>query len=132
MKVFLHANEAGIEIKGLAHLASVITHAGKQAKRKQILSLIFLRAENGNSLGIVVGGDETMLHFAFHHERPPYYLSHGRQDAKGPGMLCLLLFERQEEFASEHVIPYEAGLLAVREFYESGTLPASLKWVEVQ
>lgn len=131
MQVFFHEKEAGINLKGLSHLGQQINNASKQAKEQNILSMIFLKADNGNLLGVVVGGQETVLHFSYGHENPPYFASKGQQDVDEPIMTCFLLYQQHTEFHRNHVIPFTEGLLAVHEFYESGMLPTSIEWVEV-
>ena len=95
-----------------------------------MLSMVFLKADNGNSLGMVVGGDETMLHFSYGHENPSYFVSKGELNIDEPIMPCFLLFQQHTEFQRKHVIPLAKGLLAVHEFYASNTLPTSIEWVE--
>ena len=131
MQIFLHEKEAGIEIKGSSHLDKVIARSAKQAKDKNILSMIFLMADNRNKIGVVLGGDETVLHFSYDHENPPYCASKSAQDVEEPVMSCFLLFDRQTEFPRKYVIPFDKGLSALHEFYESGTLPTCIEWVEI-
>jgi immunity protein Imm1 of predicted polymorphic toxin system len=131
MKIFFHEKETGTEIKRMSHLDKLLAKASKQAKHKNILSIIFLMADNRNKLGVVVGGDETVLHFSYDHENPPYYVSKGEQDIDEPSMTCFLLFDHHTEFPRKYVIPFDKGLLAIHEFYESVTLPTFIEWVEV-
>jgi hypothetical protein len=131
MKVFFHEKEAGVEIRGVSHLDKLMAKAAKQAKAKHILSVIFLMADNLNKLGVVLGGDETVLHFSYEHEESPYYVSKGEQDIDEPIMTCFLLFDRHTEFPRKYVIPFDKGLSALHEFYESSTLPTCIEWAEV-
>jgi hypothetical protein len=131
MNIFFHEKETGTEIKRMSHLDKLMAKASKQAKHEDILSIIFLMADNRNRLGVVVGADETVLHFLYDHENPPYDVSKGEQDIDEPIMTCFLLFDHHTEFPREYVIPFDKGLLAIHEFYESSTLPTGIEWVEV-
>jgi len=131
VKFFLREKEAGIEIKGPSHLDELMMEAATQANDENRLGIIYLVADNQTQLGVVVGGDETVLYFSYEHENPPYYTSKGKQDDDEPVMTCYLLFQHHTEFSRKHVIPFPKGLLAVHEFYKSGTLPASIEWSEV-
>lgn len=93
--------------------------------------MVILKADNGNELSLVVGGDETVLGFTGAHLDPPYYASKGKDEGDGALMVCFLFFEHHTEFPRPWVIPFPAGLCAVHEFYRTGRLPACIEWVEV-
>lgn len=79
MEIIFREKELAIEPHGLTHLDQLIDAAAKQASDQGILSIIFLNADNGNSLSMVVGSDETVLSFTDGHKGPPYYVSKGEQ-----------------------------------------------------
>jgi len=131
MEIIFREKEPAIELHGLTHLDQLIDAAAKQAKDQGILSIICLNADNGNSLSIVVGSDETVLSFTYGHQDPPYYASKGESDIDEPIMTCYFLFEHYTEFSRKQVIHITIGLMAVHEFYQSITLPTSIEWIEV-
>ncbi len=130
MNVVVDEEQDPIQVTDWDHLDRIVSEAGARARRQGILSIILLNYDNDNSLGLVVGGDETVLTFTYYDLKPPYYASQGRVE-DGPAMMCHLLFHRRTEFRRKHVISYATGLIAVREFYESGGLPKAIEWVEV-
>ena len=56
----------------------VIASASEGARASGLLNIIFLEADNGNYMSLVVGGDETVLCFNYGHQDPPYYASQGK------------------------------------------------------
>lgn len=131
MKITIHEKEPTIELNGLSHLDQLIAEAEKQAKDEGILSIVFLKSDNGNELGIVVGDDETVLGFNCSDGDAPYYASKGKQDSDDPIMNCYLLFQHHTEFPRKYVITLDNGLKAIHEFYESSTLPHCIEWLEI-
>jgi len=107
MKLTVSENEHPLAIHELDHLIQSINIVIKQAKDQNLLSIIFLDADNGNSLSVVVGGEETVLGFTYGHKDPPYYASKGKQNIDEPIMTCFLLFQHHTEFSRKHVIPFK-------------------------
>jgi hypothetical protein len=63
--------DEAVHVSTSAELHRVIQSAGEEARACDMLNIIFLDAPNGNELGIVVGGAETVLSFAYGHRDPP-------------------------------------------------------------
>ena len=131
MKIIIRENTPPIEVNGLTHLDQLIIAASKQAKDEEILSIIFLNADNSNQLGIVVGGDETVLGFNYNNQDQLYCASKGKQNCDDPIMTCYLLFQHHTEFPRKYVITLDNGLKAVHEFYEFNTLPNCIEWQKI-
>jgi hypothetical protein len=109
----------------------VIASASEEARANGLLNIIFLEADNGNYMSLVVGGDETVLGFNYGHQDPPYYASKGRNKSDKPVMTAYMYPDHHTEFPRKWVIPMKEGLLAVREFCETGELPSCIEWTEV-
>ncbi len=131
MKVIAHEKEPVIIVNGLVHLDEIISNAIERAKGKGLLSVILLNDDDDNQLGLVVGGDETVLSFTYSHSNPPYYASKGKLDIDEPVLTCFLLFEHHTEFSRKQVIPFNDGISACHEFFKFGNLPSCIEWIEV-
>jgi hypothetical protein len=112
-------------------LDAVLTRAAAEARSRGLLNLVFLEAENGDFLGLVVGGEETVLCFDFGHGDPPYYASRGASSNIEPLLTCYLSLEHHTEFPRKNVIPAAEGRLAAHEFLKAGALPQCIEWEEV-
>lgn len=112
-------------------LEAVLEAGSDEARTNNILSAIILEAENGNSITMVLGGEETVLGFDYGHLDPPYYASKGESDKDEPLLTCFLTFAHHTEFPRRYVIPYADGVKAVAEFLDSGGLPTCIVWEEV-
>jgi hypothetical protein len=108
----------------------VLEAASDEARAKNLLSVVILDAENGNSTTMVVGGSETVLSFEYGHLDPPYYASKGESDDDEPILTCFLTFQYYTEFPRRSVIPYPNGVNAVAEFFDSGSLLTCISWEE--
>jgi hypothetical protein len=131
MKITVHEKEPVIIVSELAHLDEIISNSVERAKGEGFLSLILLNDDGDNQLGLVVGGDETVLSFTYSHSNPPYYASKGKLNTDEPVLTCFLLFEHHTEFSRKQVIPFNYGVSACHEFFKSGNLPSCIEWIEV-
>jgi len=131
ISVRVHDPGESVRVSTAAELDRVIQSDGEEARACGRLNLIFLDAPNGNELGLVVGGAETVLAFRYGHGNPPYYASHGGASDECPVMTCYLGLQHHTEFPPTYVVPYATGLGAAHEFAHSGALPSSVAWIEV-
>jgi hypothetical protein len=109
-------------------LEVVIGEADAHARDAGRPNIIFVETENGNSLSMVVGADETVLGFNYGHNDPPYYASRGIADSDEPIFTAFVAMIHHTEFSRRNVISSETGLAAVREFFESADLPTCIDW----
>ena len=123
--------DEAVHISTSAALDRVIQSAGEEARACDMLNIIFLDAPNGNELGMVVGGAETVLSFVYGHRDPPYYASRGAANNPHPVMTCFVGLAHHTEFPRTYVVPYARGLIAAHEFAETGSLPSSMEWSTV-
>jgi hypothetical protein len=132
MKICINEKEPAIPVESFAHLDLLVSEAFAQANDQGFLSLILLKAGNGNELGVVVGGVETVLSFQYNHPETPYYASKGKSNHVEPIMTCYLLFNHHTEFLRKYVISCYDGLSGIYEFLETGELPPNcIEWEEV-
>ena len=131
MKITVHQNEPPIEARDISRVHALIYSASEEARAEGLLNIIFIEAENGNYITLVVGGDETVLAFNYGHRDPPYYASRGENESEEPVMTAYLVLHHHTEFARKWVIPMKQGMLAVHEFCETGELPKCIEWTEV-
>jgi hypothetical protein len=131
MKVVVDERESAIAVEGLKHLDEIIADAVERAKREGVLGTILLKNDYDDELGLAVGSNETVLSFNYGHGDPPYYVSKGKLDTEEPILTCYFLFQHHTEFLRKWIIPFNAGVLACHEFYNSGNLPSCIEWVEV-
>ena len=130
-RVTVHDNEPATSIVDANQLNAILKAATEEARSKNILGAVIIEAENGNSLTIAVGGDETVLTFDYGHRNPPYYASKGASVSDEPFLTCYLTFQHHSEFSRKNVIPYHDGAKAVAQFLNSGNLPTCISWEAV-
>jgi len=130
LSILVHDAEEAIHVSTAAEVAEVIHMAGEEGRARRMLNVVFLEAASGNTLSLVVGGDDTVLSFTYGHLNPPYYASRGAEDGIDPVMTCYVGLIHHTEFPRKYVIPFEKGLIAAQEFAESGSLPQSIEWIE--
>jgi len=131
MRIVIHESESPHQVHTLADLDKAIGSATAEACLKGLLSIVELKAENGNTMNIVLGGNETVLTFRYGHGDPPYYASKGIAAEDEPIMTAFMFLLHHTEFPRHCVIPLSPGLSALREFFQSGTLPTFIQWSEV-
>jgi hypothetical protein len=131
MKITVYEDKPSIEIQDIASVNEVISSASEEAHAKGLLNVIFVEADNGNYLTLVVGGDETVLGFNYGHLDPPYYASKGNNENDEPVMTAYVSLRHHTEFPGKWVLSMQEGMLAVQEFCETGELPKCIKWTEV-
>ena len=131
LSIVVHDGEEAIRASTAAELNRAIHLAGEEAKVQSMLNIVSLvEATEGNTLSLVVGGDETVLSYTHGHGNPPYYASRGADARSNPVLTCYVGLVHHTEFPRKYVIPFEKGLIAAHEFAESGLLPQSIEWVE--
>jgi immunity protein Imm1 of predicted polymorphic toxin system len=131
LSISVHDGEEATHVSTSAELDRVIQSAGEGARARGKLNVILLETPRGNQLGMVVGGAETVLTFTYGHRGPPYYVSRGAAKNPRPVITAFLGLAHHTEFRRTYVVPYAMGLLAAREFAETGSLPSSVEWVTV-
>jgi hypothetical protein len=75
--VTTHDGTAATTVSNANQLDTVLRAASEEARTRGILAAVVIQAENGSSMTMVVGGDETALTFDYGHHNPPYYASKG-------------------------------------------------------
>ena len=117
-------------VASISDLEHTLEEAHSQARAAQILNIISLTASNGDSLFLVVGGDETVAGFNYGTGMPPYYVSKGPTLASDPPLIAFLGLVHHTEFARRYVIPMDDGRRAALEFLSTGGRPLAIEWVE--
>jgi len=130
-RVTVHEKGTATTVLDYNQLDAVLRAASEEARSKNILGAIIIESENGNSITMVVGGDETVLGFDYGHGNHPYYASKGASERNEPFLTCYLSFQHHTEFPRKNVIPYNDGAKAVAQFVDSGNLPTCISWEEV-
>ena len=131
-KVRIDVHERGPHetANGIQQTRAVLDRAGKEAASVGKLNIVFITAENGNVLSVVVGSDETVLGFTFAHLDPPYFVSKGGGKSEHPALTAFVSLEHHTEFPRRWVISKAEGMRGVEEFIASGDLPTSITWAE--
>ena len=128
MFLTIHEDQPKIPVESAEELDAALSEAAVEARARGLLNIVFIEAENGDILGLVVGGDETALSFIYGHRDPPYYASLGSSADDHPVLTAYVSFQHHTEFPRKYVIPIADGRLAALEFFHSGTLPYSMEW----
>lgn len=130
MKITIHENEDAIIAETIEKMDSIIEAATAEARSKQIINVIFFKANNGNEISLAVGGDETVLNFVYGDLEPPYFVSQGTTKEEKPVLTCHVTLEHHTEYPRSWVIPAAEGLNAVHGFFNTGELPKSITWTQ--
>ena len=131
MRITLNEKESARKTDSIRELDDTLEFAKLEAIRENKLNIVFLEANNGNELSVVVGGDETVLGFTFSDGNPPYYASKGNSEDIEPILSGFVGLEHHTEYTRSNVISSTRALLAIHEFFNFGDLPKSIQWVEV-
>lgn len=129
--VTIHERQPAVRVQSAQQLDTVLSQADDEARARGMLNLVFIEAENGNNLSLVVGGRQSTAAFNYAHGDPPYLASKGLSDDDDPVLTCYGSLHHHTEFPRKWVIPIAAARLAAREFFELGALPTCIEWVEV-
>ena len=131
MLVTVHEGQPPELVESTDVLDRVLTQAAEEARARSLLNLVSLRAENGDTLMIAVGGEDTVLGFDYGHGEPPYYASRGVSLDIEPLLTCYISLQHHTEFPRKYVIPTALGRSAAREFLQSGERPKCVEWDEL-
>jgi Immunity protein Imm1 len=131
MFLTIHEDQPKIPIESAEQLDAALSEATPEARIHGMLNIVFIEAENGDCIGLAVGGDETVLCFDYGHRLPPYYVSRGSSHDEDPVLTAYTSFQHHTEFRRRNVIPAGAGRLAALEFFRTGALPECIEWEEV-
>ena len=105
--------------------------AAAEARAQDLLLIVFVEDPAGNSLSIVLGSDETVLTFTYHHLDPPYLVSKGESELEEPVLTAYGSFRHHTEYPRNWVIPLDVGIAAVHEFVLSSVPPENVEWDDV-
>jgi len=88
----------------MSHLDDVLYAAPEEARKSKTLNGLVIEVDNGNTLLVVVGSEETVLIFNYGGPDPPYYASKGTSDDDDPILTCYITFQHHTEFPRKNVI----------------------------
>jgi hypothetical protein len=131
MKITIHEDEPPVDVPNISMLDEAINSASEEAYSEGLMNIIIKVADNGNWLGLVVGGAETVLSFNYGHGDPPYYASQGGAESDEPVLTAHLSLKHHIEFPRNQVISMDEGLSAAHEFFDTCELPKCISWTEV-
>jgi hypothetical protein len=117
-----------LTVEDLSHLDEMLYAASEEARTRKTLNGVVMEADNGNTLLMVVGSEETVLIFNYGGPYPLYYASKGASDNDDPMMTCYITFQHHTEFAHKYVISFADGVKAVHQFLDCDDLPACINW----
>lgn len=131
LRIKIREGETPLTAKDATQLDEALGQAAEEARKRGILGAVLIEGANGNTITMVVGGDETVLGFDYGQPNPCYYASRGASDADAPTMTCYFTMQHHTEFSRKYVIPVGDGVKAVHQFLDSGDLPTCIKWEQV-
>jgi hypothetical protein len=117
-------------LSSIEELDSTLDDADREARQVGRLNIVILGAPNRDWLGLVLGGDETVVSYNFGHGDPPYFVSRGSADSDDPVLTAYVGLEHHTEFPRRWVVPASTGRRAARDFLATGKRPTSLQWTE--
>ena len=131
VKLIVRENEAPVEVNSIEELDAAISKAAQESSEAGCPNIIFIEAPNGNELSLVVrANQDTVLGFTYGQRAPPYYVSKGDADSDHPVLTAFVALEHHTEFPRRWVVPFGDGMLAVRQFVETGDQPTAISWEE--
>lgn len=98
VRVTIHEHEPAARVESIEQLDAVFSQAESEARERGMLNVIFLESENGNTLYLAVGGDETAAGFDYSHLEPPCFASKGPSNENDPVLTCFGSFSTHTEF----------------------------------
>lgn len=131
MRVTVHNQQPAVEVHTEQEVSVLLEAAAVEAKQHNKLNIVFVGADNGNELSIVVGGNESVLGFTYTGNEPPYFASCGQCQDTEPVLTAYIGLEHHTEFPRQWVISATTALAAVKAFCESPARPDLVTWVEV-
>jgi hypothetical protein len=129
--VIVDEDREPVGVTTVAEVEQALGFASEEACTQGMLNIIYIEAENGDALTLVVGGDETVLGFTYGHGDLPSYASRGPVADDRPLLTAYVSFKHHTEFPRRWVIPMQMGMSAAKEFVETGNLPTCVSWAEI-
>ncbi|GAA2628069.1 Imm1 family immunity protein [Paractinoplanes durhamensis] len=93
--------------------------------------IVDVTVDSGDTLGVALGGDVSVLLFGVASKKPPYFVSRGRAPRRGDGVVGFGYFGSRTEFLESQVIPLRDALDAACLFVADGERPGNVGWTEV-
>ena len=131
MRVSVHDHKPPTEVHSEQEVSALLEVAAAEAESRNKLNIVFVCADNGNEISIVVGSGESVLGFTYAGNEPPYFASSGLCQEMEPVLTAYVGLEHHTEFPRQWVIPTATALAAVKEFCASQERPGAVTWVEV-
>ena len=102
---------------------------GKGEPARPLIAVLV--SPRGSSLGIGLGGPQSVLTFDSGSGMPPYFESVGDKAHRESGVVVFYAGGQWTEFPSGALIPKESARKAIRIFFETGERPNNVIWEEV-
>ena len=130
LRASIRENEPAREVTTEDDVSRLLLETASEARKIGRLNVIHLHAQNGNKISLVVGGDETVVGFIYGHGKPPYLVSLGESTEVAPVLTAYVALAHHTEFPRKWVVSSAVGARAAVEFFRTGDLPRSIRWVE--
>jgi hypothetical protein len=115
-------------ISSLAELDQTLDAIHAEFAPAKMGMLAELYAEDGSSLTMGLGRDQTVVTYAGPDGMPPYYLSEG--DPLETGLVRFHISNQDSEFPRSALVSASRAREAMRTFFRTGRLPPEIKWNE--
>jgi hypothetical protein len=123
----LHWAQSEVAIGSVQELDDLLDRLTVEAEHDRPF-MVTLAREDGSTLSIGLGSDESVASYVAGSWDPPYYISRG-----DPGRAEPIAFHYSgevTEFAPWSAIPVAKAREAMRHFFTTGELSAALEWAE--
>jgi Immunity protein Imm1 len=122
----LHWAQSEVAVGSVQELDALLDRLTVEAENDRPF-MVALAREDGSSLSIGLGSDESVASYVSGSYDPPYYVSRGDPDRAEP-----IVFHSGEmtEFPPWSAIPLEDARQAMRHFFETGELSPGIDWAE--
>lgn len=114
-------------VRNVQELDSVLDTIHAQNRTVPIITTLE-SPENGDSLAIGLGAEESVLSFVAGDGDPPYLASRGDNASSEP--IVFQFMGDWSEFPGKCAISLDAARAAMREFFSTGKLSDDIVWIE--
>lgn len=117
-----------VAVGSVQELDALLDRLTVEAEEADLPFVVALAREDGSTLSIGLGTEESVANYVSGSFDPPYYVSRGDPDRAEP--VKFVFSGEMTEYPPWSAIPVEAARAAMRHFFETGELSPDVDWAE--
>jgi hypothetical protein len=118
------------QVETAAELDALLDRVADEARAMGKPQDVQVTVASAGTLGIVVGGDRSLLNHIPADSDPPYLVSVGGQGGEDP-FVFYVAGDHYSESLCRNTIPMELARVAMRHFFTTGSLTHEVEWEQV-